>query len=102
MVKGKCYSKLALDFHRVENIVGKGENAFSLFPNVLKSFIRVIRSWHCTVKCENMLVKVQSHVAFFFQHFLCRRMDILRAYRFCSLFVCLGVLMQKICNMAIT
>ena len=42
-------------FHRVENIVGKGENAgyqhFLLLPVFSKAFFfRVVKSWNCVVK----------------------------------------------------
>ena len=47
--------KLKFDLERVENIMGKGENAgyqhFHLFHNVFKGFLnRVVKSRDCVVK----------------------------------------------------
>ena len=50
------YQKLKFAFERVENIVGKGENAgyqhFLLFPQYFQkaSFSRVVKSRDCVVK----------------------------------------------------
>ena len=53
-------------FDRVENIVGKGENAgnqhFLLFPQCFQkaSFLGVVKSRDCVVKCWDYLVLWQA------------------------------------------
>ena len=47
-------------FIRLENNVGKGENAdlpaFSLFPTMFSKgfFLRVVKSWYCVVKSKEL------------------------------------------------